>query len=187
MAKSTFFTGQPVFSQLLNLISRADVQKSVRAFASDHYCKKFRTGDHLVVMLYAIFNRCTSIREVITGVMACHSKLLHLGLNYTIRRSTLSDSNSRRTSDVFEDIYKRLYARYHRFLPDSHSNKFKGKLYIIDSTTISLFQEVLKAAGRNPVSGKRKGGIKAHTLVNADEDVPKWFDSQPVLPTMCLL
>jgi hypothetical protein len=32
---------------------------------------------------------------------------------------------------------------------------------------------VLKAAGRNPINGKRKGGIKAHTLINVDEDVPK--------------
>lgn len=173
MNKNTFFVGQPVFSQILSLISKADVQKSAKTFSSDRYCKKFKTSDHLVVMLYAIFSRCTSIREVITGVMACHSKLLHLGLRYTIRRSTLSDSNSRRSCDVFEDIYKRLYARHHRFLPDSRSNKFRGKLYIIDSTTISLFQEVLKAAGRNPINGKRKGGIKAHALINVDEDVPK--------------
>lgn len=173
MSKGTFFVGQPIFSQVLNLISRSDVQKSVRTFSSDHYCKKFRTNDHLVVMLYAVFSRCTSIREVITGIMACHSKLLHLGLRYTIRRSTLSDSNSRRTSEVFEDIYKRLYTRYCKFLPDSHSNKFKKKLYIIDSTTISLFHDVLKAAGRNPVNGKRKGGIKAHTLMNVHEDVPQ--------------
>jgi hypothetical protein len=176
MSKGNFFLGQPVFSQLLKLIPRTDVQKSAKAFSSDHYCKVFLTYEHLTVMLYAIFNRCTSLREVTTGIMACYSKLFHLGLDHTVRRSTLSDANRRRTFEVFEDIYKKLYARYAGILSDSQSGnrkKLKGRLYIIDSTTISLFQEILKAAGRNPVNGKRKGGIKAHTLVKADEDVPQ--------------
>jgi hypothetical protein len=42
----------------------------------------------------------------------------------------------------------------------------------MDSTTISLFQEILKNAGPSPMNGKRKGGIKAHTLIKADQDVP---------------
>jgi IS4 transposase len=37
----------------------------------------------------------------------------------------------------------------------------------------------MKCAGRNPASGKRKGGMKLHTIINADECVPKvvWFTS----------
>jgi IS4 transposase len=30
----------------------------------------------------------------------------------------------------------------------------------------------MRNAGRNPVNGKRKGGIKVHTLIQSDEDVP---------------
>ena len=47
------------------------------------------------------------------------------------------------------------------------------RLYIIDSTTIRLFKAILKGVGRNPLNGKKKGGIKAHTLINADENVPQ--------------
>ena len=43
---------------------------------------------------------------------------------------------------------------------------------MIDSTTISLFKAILKAVGRNPINGKRKGGIKAHVLINAQENTP---------------
>ena len=46
------------------------------------------------------------------------------------------------------------------------------KLYIIDSTNITLFSSILKGAGRNPKQGKKKGGIKAHTMIKADENVP---------------
>jgi hypothetical protein len=46
------------------------------------------------------------------------------------------------------------------------------KLKIVDSTTITLFSDILKGAGRNPLNGKKKGGIKVHTMINAMEDVP---------------
>ena len=42
----------------------------------------------------------------------------------------------------------------------------------MDSTTITLFSNILKGAGRNPKIGKKKGGIKAHTLIKASENVP---------------
>lgn len=46
-------------------------------------------------------------------------------------------------------------------------------LKIMDSTTISLFSNVLfKGVGRNPKSGKKKGGLKVHTVINANEGVP---------------
>jgi hypothetical protein len=173
MNKSNFFTGQPIFSQIINLLFKGDIRSAAQRLSADRYCKKFKTYDHLVVMLYTIFNRCSSIREVTTGIMACNSKLWHLGVVYAIRRSTLSDSNKRRSHEVFEDIYRSLYRRYAKVLPDSSSNRLRKRLFIADSTTIRLFQEILKAAGCRPVNGKKKGGIKAHTLMKADEDVPQ--------------
>jgi hypothetical protein len=38
------------------------------------------------------------------------------------------------------------------------------RLYIMDSTTISLFKDILRGVGRNPLEGKKKGGIKAHSI-----------------------
>lgn len=154
------------------MIAGCPIKKLAQSYQGDHYCKKFKTYDHLVAMLYTIFNRCTSIREVTTGLMACETKLNHLGINYSVRRSTLSDANSRRDAKIFESIYYWLYKQYHQVLPDSRSKKWSARLYIMDSTTISLFQEILKGAGIRSLNGKRKGGIKAHTLMKADEDIP---------------
>jgi transposase len=42
----------------------------------------------------------------------------------------------------------------------------------MDSTTISLFKDILRGVGRNPKEGKKKGGIKAHTIIKASENVP---------------
>jgi hypothetical protein len=74
---------------------------------------------------------------------------------------------------VFADIYHLLYKRYHRFLSDSRPWEPAVKdLKIVDSSTITLFGDILKGVGRNPLNGKKKGGIKMHTMINAMEDVP---------------
>lgn len=51
------------------------------------------------------------------------------------------------------------------------------KVKIVDSTTISFFKDILKCVGRTAADGKSKGGIKSHSVINADEKVPKlvWF------------
>lgn len=51
--------------------------------------------------------------------------------------------------------------------------KWMKRLQIIDSTTITLFSNLLfKGVGRHPKTGKKKGGIKVHTVIQANEGVP---------------
>jgi len=123
-------------------------------------------------MLYAIFNRCTSLREVTTGLLAWDQRIHHLGIQSHPRRSTISDANKRRTDEVFEKIYFGLLDRYKSVLPDSRKRSRKNNLYIFDSTSIALFQEILKGSGLSKADGRRKGGIKVHTLLHANQDVP---------------
>ena len=173
MNKSTNFTGQPLFGQLIKFIDRQQVNTIARKACTDRYCKKLTTYKHLIVMVFVALNGYQSIREVITGLLANAHKIGHLGLDYVIRRSTFSDANKRRSSNVFGKIYMKVYLRYSQNLTDSRLSKQDMKrLYIMDSTTISLFKEILKGVGRNPKTGKKKGGIKAHTVIKADENVP---------------
>jgi hypothetical protein len=172
MSKGTFFTGQPIFSQILNFIPRAMVQSIARDLHADRYCKTFGTYEHLVTMLYAVFNQCNSLREVTTGLLAWEHRIHHLGIGSHPRRSTLADANKRRSEQVFEKIYFKLLSRYMALLPDSRKRASKNNLYIFDATTISLFQEILKGSGLSKPDGRRKGGIKVHALLRADLDVP---------------
>jgi transposase len=173
MNKCTNFSGMPVIKQILNYIPHNIINRTAKKYQSDKYYKKFKTYDHLVTMLHAIMSGCTSIREVVGINLACQGRINHLGLKHFPRRSTLSDANKNRSSEVFADIYYQLYHKYKQFLSDSSSYlPIVKDLHIIDSTTITLFSEILRAAGRNPINGKRKGGIKVHTMINALEDVP---------------
>lgn len=172
MNKGTYFTGQPIFNQVLEYIPRGVVESMASQLNADRYYKHFKTYEHLVTMLYSIFNHCGSLREVTTGLLAWDQRIIHLGIQSHPRRSTLADANQRRTPEVFEQIYFKLLQRYAHYLPDSRKGSRKNNLYIFDSTTISLFQEILKGAGRTPADGRRKGGIKVHTLLQANTDQP---------------
>ncbi len=53
----------------------------------------------------------------------------------------------------------------------------KKQVKIVDSTTISLFKDILSCVERKSKDGKSNGGIKVHTVINADEKVLRlvWF------------
>lgn len=175
MPKSNFFTGQPIFNQLLSLIPRNAVRQLTREYQSDRYCKKFKAFDHLVTMLFCCFHQCSSLRELITGLQANSHRLQHLGIQHTPRRSTLADANKRRQAVLFEKIFKAIHKHHYGILPDSLvGQKISERLFIVDSTTITLFCEVLKGAGTYKINGRRKGGIKAHVLTRAIDQVPQF-------------
>lgn len=171
MSKSTFFTGQPILNQLLNLIDRRAVRSIAHTGKHDRYYKHFDTYTHLVTMLYCALNKCSSSREVVSGMKACHHKLRHIGITKAPGKSTLCDANMKRSFGVFERIYECLYHRHKQLLPDSRL-RIAPNLFIADSSTITLFQQILKAPSPGKMNGKRKGGIKVHTLINAADDVP---------------
>lgn len=176
MSKSTFFTGQPVLTQLLSLIPRQIVYKLTHEHRSDRYCKKFSSYDHLVSMLFSTFHNCSSLRELITGLQANVQRLKHLGLKHTPRRSTLADANARRTADFFGSLYHELYKHHYGSLPDSLKSKsIRNRLFIADSTTVSLYSTVMAGMGCYGNNGKKKGGAKAHVLVRAKDQLPSFI------------
>ena len=171
--KNTHFFGQPIFSQLLSLVDRSLVSKVKSKHQSDRYYKCFDTWQHLVTMLYCSFSGATSLRELSTGLLAWQNRLIHIGMPKAPRRSTISDGNSRRPSEVFKELYQELFEKYRAILPDSRLKmEVIKKLFIVDSTVISLFKDILKVAGRPRKDGKSKGGIKAHVMIHAAELMP---------------
>ncbi len=177
MGKSTHFLGQPLYGQVIKLLDKAEILEISRKNGGERYIKRFDAWTHLMTMLYAVIMRHDSLREISVSMLAEARKLAHLGVSMMPTRSTLSDANARRPEVIFESIYRQLYGRYHQELcSDSRgrlSAKWMRRLQIIDSTTISLFSNLLfKGVGRNPKTGKKKGGIKVHTVIHANEGVP---------------
>lgn len=180
MNKSTHFFGQSVFGQLISLIDTRIIAKNSKLHKADHYVKRFTSKDHLISMLFCVFAKCSSLREVAGAMLGLSGKTNHFQLSHIPYRSTLSDANSRRSADFFSGVYHDLLREYQHIISDSRFKRVINKqIEIFDSTVISLFQDILKCTGRTPANGKRKGGIKVHTVINVDEAVPKmiWFSS----------
>jgi len=173
MGKGKNFSGQPIFSELLNFLDKSKIKKASKALKADRYVKQFTSHKHIVVMLFVVFEGYNSIRETVLGLLSNAHKLQHLGLDYVVKRSTLSEANARRTPEIFAKVYHETYSRFSGSLADSHlSNIDMKRLYIMDSTTITLFKDILKGVGRNPLDGKKKGGIKAHTIIRSEDNLP---------------
>ena len=173
MDKGTTNSGIPVFGSIIKLLDKQTVNSLAEEMKANRYTKRLDAYQHLVIMLYAQLGRFDSLREVELGFLSSASRMNHFGMNYMVRRSTLSDANARRSPAFFEAVYYDLYRQYSPFLSDSKPAKgLNGPLFIMDSTTISLFSQIFRGTGRDAINGQKKGGAKAHTVIKADEDVP---------------
>ena len=177
MGKSTHFFGQPIYGQLIKLLDKSKILQISRNHGSERYVKSFDGFTHLLTMLYAVIMRFDSLREIETSMTAEVRKLHHIGIERVPKRSTLSDANVRRSEKFFEEVYRDLYeTNKSKLTSDSRrggTEEWLKRLRIIDSTTISLFSNLIfKGVGRHPKTGRKKGGIKVHAVIHANEGVP---------------
>ena len=186
MGKGTNFIGQPLLTQLLKFFDKDKILRMSRKCGGERNVKGFDGWHHLVVMLYAVLMRFDSLREITASTLAEARKLNHLGITMMPRRSTLSDANARRPETFFEAVYRDLLAsNRHLLSADSRNGSMPpwlANLLIMDSTTIPIFSNLIfKGVGRNPKTGKKKGGIKVHKVIRAVEGVAsdiKFFAEQ---------
>ena len=177
MSKSTHFFGQPIYGQLIKLLEKSKILQMSRKHGGERYVKSFDGFTHLLTMLYAVIMRFDSLREIETSMTAEVRKLHHIGIESVPKRSTLSDANARRSEKFFEEVYRDLYeTNKSKLTSDSRrggTEEWLKRLRIIDSTTISLFSNLIfKGVGRHPKTGRKKGGIKVHAVIHANEGVP---------------
>ena len=166
-----------MYGQLISLLDRSKILVISRENGGERYVKHFDAWQHLVIMLYAVIKRFDSLREITNSMFPEARKFTHLSISMMPRRSTLSDANARRSEVIFEETYRDLYATYKGELSsDSRKHqtpKWLDRLQIIDSTTITLFSNLIfKGVGRHPKTGRKKGGIKVHANIHANEGVP---------------
>lgn len=171
------YPGQPVLSQILDVIPSSLIHSANRKHQANRYYKQLPLRIHLISLLYGVFSYCNGLRELCEGMLACEGRLSHLGLDKAPARSTLSDANNNRSYLVFETIYYGLLNKYHSFISDSRLRGLSIRnLKIIDSTTIRLFSDILRGVGRNRLDGgRKKGGIKVHAMMDAFSGVTEFI------------
>ena len=164
--------GQPIFKQVIKILPREKFDQLVSQYGTDRYYKSFFSWDQLVLMLFGIFSRCDSMGEVCDGMRALAGKLNYLGMDTAPSKSTAGDALRDRDNELFKLYYFVLIEYFKPLLSVSRKEKVSFEnFYAFDSTTITLFSDVMKGVGRNPKGdGKKKGGLKVHMLTDVHAD-----------------
>lgn len=162
-----------LFNQLLKHFPRTEFAKLVEKHKAERDAKGFTCWTQFVAMLFCQLAHTDSLREICNGLSCCLGKLVHLGVQTAPSKSTLSYANKHRPAALFEDLFwtalgrfrdqQQLGSRPTRF-------RFKNKLLLLDSTTISLCLTLFPWAGFK----RAKGGVKAHVLLDHDDYMPRF-------------
>ena len=162
-----------LFSQLLQYIPRSQFAAVVARHGGERAAKGFTCWEQFVAMLFCHLARADSLRTICGGLALCLGKLNHLGiLRGAPRRSTLSYANSHRPAAIYEDLFWSMlnHFRHCKLLGSSRAFRFKNKLLMLDSTTISLCLSLFDWASFR----RAKGGVKLHVLLDHDDYMPQW-------------
>lgn len=159
--------GQLIFKQIIKMLPREQFDMLVKTYGSDRYYKTFFSWDELIVMLFGIGEVCDGMR-VLSG------KLNYLGMDCAPSKSTAGDGLRDRNEEVFRLYYFELIRYFRPVLSVSQKEKVSfEKFYAFDSTTITLFSDIMKGIGGNPKGeGKKKGGLKVHMLTDVYSETP---------------
>lgn len=151
-----------VFQQILKPLTQELMQECVKRFQSDYDCEKFFTADHLQAMIYAHLNEIKSLEVLETAINS-----QKIGINCTVKRSTLSDANQRRPAECFFWILEQLMY----FLPRKLRKDIKKVVKILDSSPIQLkgrgYDEWAKAFATS-----RNQGLKLHVEYDLQIESP---------------
>ena len=148
------YTGQMVFSQLMDFLLKHEFDKCVRRYQGNYRVRKFTSLDQFLCMAFAQLTYRESLRDIETCLRAVEPKLYHAGIRGHVSRSTLADANETRDW--------RIYAE------EDFGLALQQTAYALDSTTIDLCLSLFPWARFR----RRKGAIKVHTLLDLQGSIP---------------
>jgi len=158
-----------IFSQMLQLFSRADFERAVIEHRAERHARGFTCWGQFVAMLFCHLGRAQSLREICGGLAASEGKLRHLGLPDAPKRSTLAYANERRPWQLYRSVFYQLLGRC-RHVAGGHGFRFKNKLLSLDATLIELCATVFDWAQYR----RTKGAVKLHLLLDHQGLLPSY-------------
>jgi hypothetical protein len=125
-------------------------------------------------MVFGQLTNRDSLRDLLVAINAHSGKSYHLGFGKNITLSNLAKANLNRNSKIFEEFAYHLIS-VARKCRSNDDFQIKGQVYAFDSTTIDLCLSVFWWARFR----KNKGGIKLHTLLDINTQIPAFVHITP--------
>ena len=162
-----------LFSQIISKLDRSKFNKLVKVKQTDKHCKGYTSWTHLVSMLFCQFAKSQSVRDISNGLRSATGNLNHLGIDRAPSKSSISYQNKHRDHELFKEYYFQLLESLGQH-PKFKQVKFriKSKIFLLDSTTISLCLSLFDWAKYKTA----KGAVKMHTLLDFDGNLPAYVN-----------
>lgn len=166
-------TNITLFSQIISKLDRLKFSKLVRERGSDKHEKGFNSWTHLVSMLFCQFAKSQSLRDISNGLRSATGNLNHLGIERAPSKSTIGYQNKNRDWELFRAYYYQLVGSLGQQVGFKQVKfKIKTKIFLLDSTTISLCLSIFDWAKYKTA----KGAVKMHTLLDFDSNLPAYVN-----------
>jgi len=162
-----------LFAQIISKLDRNRFKKIVQERKSDKHQKGYNSWTHLVSMLFCQFAKSQSVRDISNGLRSATGNLNHLGIDKAPSKSTISYQNKHRDYNIFKDYYFELLSSLGQQAGFKRVKfTIKSKIFLLDSTTISLCLSLFDWAKYKTA----KGAIKMHTLLDFDGNLPAYVN-----------
>lgn len=162
-----------LFSQIISKLDRQKFNKLVKSHHSDKHQKGYNSWTHLVSMLFCQFAKSQSVRDISNGLKSATGNLNHLGVNKAPSKSSISYQNKHRCWELFRDYYYALLKSLGQQAGFKQVKfRIKSKIFLLDSSTISLCLSVFDWAKYKTA----KGALKMHTLLDYDGNLPAYMN-----------
>jgi hypothetical protein len=166
-------TNITLFSQIISKLDRGNFSKLVKAKQTDKHQKGYNSWTHLVSMLFCQFAKSQSVRDISNGLRSATGNLNHLGIEKAPSKSTISYQNKHRNWELFKEYYYQLLGSLGQQTGFKQVKfKIKSKIFLLDSTTISLCLSLFDWAKYKTA----KGAVKMHTLLDFDGNLPAYVN-----------
>jgi hypothetical protein len=162
-----------LFSQIISKLDRSKFNKLVSASGSDKHNKGYTSWTHLVSMLFCQFAKSQSVRDISNGLRSATGNLNHLGIKKAPSKSSVSYQNKHRDFNIFKSYYFLLLESLGQQAGFKQVKfRIKSKIFLLDSTTISLCLSLFDWARYKTA----KGAVKLHTLLDYDGNLPAYVN-----------
>lgn len=162
-----------LFGQIISKLSRQKFSTLVKEHETDKHAKGYNSWTHLVSMLFCHFAKSQSVRDISNGLRSATGNLNHLGIQKAPSKSSISYQNKNRNWELFRSYYYQLLGslgQQARFKQVKF--RIKSKIFLLDSTTISLCLSLFDWAKYKTA----KGAVKMHTLLDYDGNLPAYVN-----------
>jgi IS4 transposase len=165
-----------VFSQIASLIPWYQFDKAVCEFGGDYRYKKFRSKDHLLVMIFAQLTYRESLRAIESSLNSQRLKLYHMGIRCEhIARNTIAKANEVRDYRIYEKLAHILSVRAKELYANDKildEFEFDKSIYALDSSVINICFSL--APWAKYMEKNKIGAIKLHSLIDLKGNIPSF-------------